>query len=92
MKLFSNCTHSNLDFQLSFNSICQELIEIWLFEHEFQHRNFDQLRILGESKFSNKLLIKYLHFACIFGKVEIASFSKQLVHRSQEELSFKKIT
>ena len=66
MKLFSNCIQSNVEFEPSFNRICQVVIEIWLFEYEFQHRNFGQLQILGGIKFANKLLIKYLHFVCIF--------------------------
>ena len=38
MKLFSNC--KALNFEPSFDRICQALIEMWLFEHEFQHKKF----------------------------------------------------
>ena len=50
-----NSTPSKLDFEFSFVGICQTLIEIWLFEHEFQNRNFGKLRIFGGIKFASKL-------------------------------------
>ena len=43
MKLFSNFTQFNLNFESSFAGIHQVLREIWLFQHEFQARNFGQL-------------------------------------------------
>ena len=62
IKLFLNSTLFNLNFQPSFVGILQTLIEIWLFEHEFQNENFGQLLILRGIKFANKLLTKFLHF------------------------------
>ena len=40
-------------------------IEIFVFEYEFQNRNFVQLKIFEDIKFASKLLIKFLHFICI---------------------------
>ena len=64
-------------------------MEIWLFEYEFQNKNFGPFKIFGGIKFAKKLLTKYLHFVSVFnqnrnGKTEITSFSKQLVRRSQK--------
>ena len=60
------------------------MIEIWLFEHDFQTRNFGQLQIFGGIKFVNKLFMKVLNFIRISnynrnGKVEIATFRQKLV-------------
>ena len=52
--IFINFTLSNLKFEPWFVRIRQILIEIWLFEHEFQQRNFGQLRIFGGIKFAKK--------------------------------------
>ena len=38
-------------FQAFIVEIYQVLREIWLFEHEFQDRNFGQLRIFRDMKF-----------------------------------------
>ena len=46
MLLFLNSIQSDLNFEPSFVGIHQVLKEIWLFEHEFQARNFGQLLIL----------------------------------------------
>ena len=62
VKLFFNSTLSNLKFEPLFVGIHQILIEIWLFEHEFQDTNFDEFLIFGGIKFFNKLLTKILHF------------------------------
>ena len=43
MQLFLDSTQSNLNFEPSFVAILQVLREIWLFGHEFQARNFDQI-------------------------------------------------
>ena len=51
--LFSNFTPLNLNFESSFVGICQIFMEIWLFVHEFQNRNFGQFRIFRGIKFSN---------------------------------------
>ena len=42
MKLFLDFTQSNLNFERSFVTIHQVLRKIWLFENEFQARNFGQ--------------------------------------------------
>ena len=44
-KLFLDSKQSNFKFEPSFVGIHQLLRVIWLFEHEFQARNFGQLRI-----------------------------------------------
>ena len=43
MSLFLNSIQSDINFEPSFVGIYQALREIWLFEHEFQARNFGQL-------------------------------------------------
>ena len=56
-------TQSSLNFEPSFVEIHQVFREIWLFEHEFQVRNFGQLRISfwGEGvKFVSKMFIELL--------------------------------
>ena len=45
MYLLFNFTQSDLNFEPSFVEIHQVLREIWLFGHDFQTRNFSQLRI-----------------------------------------------
>ena len=61
MQLFLDSTQFNLNFEPSFVGIHQVLREMWLFEHEFQARNFGQLWIFGGIKFVNKLFIKLLN-------------------------------
>ena len=55
VKLLLDFTQSNLNFESLFVEICPVLREIWLFEREFQAKNFGQLRIFGGVKFVNKL-------------------------------------
>ena len=61
IKLFSDSKQSNLNFEHLCVGIHQVLREIWLFEHEFQTRNFGQLRIFGSIRFVNKLFIKLVN-------------------------------
>ena len=61
MQLLLDSTQSNLNFEPSFVAILQVLREKWLFEHEFQARNFDQIWIFGGIKFVNKLFIELLN-------------------------------
>ena len=58
--LIKDSKQFNLNFEHSFVGIHQVLREIWLFEHEFQTRNFGQLRNFGSIRFVNKLFIKLL--------------------------------
>ena len=62
MLVFLDCTQSDLNFEPSFIEIRQVLREIWLLKHEFQARNFGQLRIFGGIKCVNKLYIKLLKY------------------------------
>ena len=58
---------SQVNFEPSFVGMGQILIEIRLFKHEFENRNFGQLEILGDIKFANKLFTYFfLHFIRIF--------------------------
>ena len=61
IKLFLDSKQSNLNFEHLFVGIHQVLREKWLFEHEFQTRNFGQLRIFGSISFVNKLFIKLVN-------------------------------
>ena len=61
MWLFLNFTQCSLNFEPSFVRIHQVLKDIWLFEHKFQARNFDQLPTFGGIKLLNKLFIKLLN-------------------------------
>ena len=58
IKLFLDSKQSNLNFELSFVGIHKVLRGIWLFEQEFQTRNFGKLQILGGIRFVNKLFIQ----------------------------------
>ena len=60
MWLFFDSEQSNSNFEPSSIGIHQILIEIWLFEHKFLTKNFDQLRMFEGIKFVNKLFIKLL--------------------------------
>ena len=52
MLLLLDFARSNLNFEPSIVEIHQVLKEVWLFEHEFQARKFDQLQILRVSNLS----------------------------------------
>ena len=51
-----------MHMHFKFVGIHEVLGEIWLFEHEFQARDFGQLWVFGGIKFASKLFIKLLDF------------------------------
>ena len=61
IKILNYFKQPNLNFEHSFVRIHKVLREMWLFEHEFQSRNFGKLRILGGIRFVNKLFIKLVN-------------------------------
>ena len=56
---------TDLNSEPLFAGIPKILIEIWLFEHEFRTRDFDQLQSFGSIKFSN-MLFKNFHISFAF--------------------------
>ena len=58
MQLFLDFTQSNSNFEPSVAGIHEVLREMWLFEHNFQARNFSQLKSFGGIKFVIKLFIE----------------------------------
>ena len=96
IKLFLDSKQSNLNFQYSFVGISQVLRgRDSILNMNFKLENFGQLQILGGIRFVNKLFIKLVNSINISnqnlnGNVEIISFSKQLVQRSQNSQQTKK--
>ena len=70
MQLFLDSTQSNLNYERSFPRIHEVLGEVWLSEHKFQTRNFDQLRIFEGIKFVNKTVQRINNFFAFLAKIE----------------------
>ena len=70
--------------------IRQILIEIWLFEHEFQNRNFGQFRIFGLCS-QNFYLSFAFQTKIQNGKVKFVTFGKKLIQESQNNYQRTKI-
>ena len=62
MQLFLDFKQSNLNFESTFVEIHSVLIEIRLFEHEFQNRNFGQFRIFEGDQICKQAVRKITTF------------------------------
>ena len=62
---------------------CQVLIEIWLFEHEFQSTNFGQFRTFWGIKFGIKQFTKSHFQLTSKRKSKLVTFSKKLIRKRQ---------
>ena len=80
--------YTNLKFELSFARTHPVLREIWLFEHEFQARNFGQFRIFRGIKICQQTVHKIARFRSHFQiKLKWADKTSYFLARNKFKIS-----